>query len=73
MQKLVTIYLDNLAYAKGKMMVSNLGDKHALVEEHLQQDLSEGWTISSVSGFGGGSDGLAVRGWMVVVLEKKEA
>ena len=72
MQKLLTIYLDNSAYGKGKMIVGNFADKHALVEEHLQQYLSEGWEISSVSGFGGSSD-LAVRGWVVVVLEKKEA
>ena len=73
MQKLVTIYLDNSAYAKGKMIVGSFADKHALVEEHLQQYISEGWKISSVSGFGGGSEGLAVRGWVVVLLEKNEA
>jgi hypothetical protein len=73
MQKLVTIYLDNSAYAKGKMIVGSFADKHALVEEHLQQYISEGWKISSVSAFGGGSEGLAVRGWVIVVLEKSEA
>jgi len=71
MQKLLTIYLDNSAYGKGKMMVGNFADRHAMVEEHLQQYLSEGWKISSVSGFGGNTD-LAVRGWVVVVLEKNE-
>lgn len=35
MQKLLTIYLDNAAYGKGKMMVGNFADKHAMVEEHL--------------------------------------
>jgi len=73
MQKLVTIYLDNSAYARGKMPVGSFGDKHALVEEHLQQYLAEGWTIRSVSGFGGGSDGLSVRGWVIVLLEKNAA
>lgn len=70
MQKLVTIYLDNTAYGKGKVIVGSFADKHGFVEEHLQQDISEGWKISSVSGLGGGSDGLAVRGWIVVLLEK---
>jgi hypothetical protein len=72
MQKLLTIYLDNSAYSKGKILVGNYADKHALVEEHLQQYISEGWRISSVSGFGGSSE-LCVRGWMVVLMEKKEA
>ncbi len=73
MQKLVTIYLDNAAYSRGKMIVGSYADKHGLVEEHLQQYLSEGWTVRSVSGFGGGSEGLSVRGWMAVLLEKNEA
>jgi hypothetical protein len=73
MQKLVTIYLDNMAYAKGKMLVGSFADKHALVEEHLQQHLSQGWTVRSISSFGGGSQSLAVRGWVVVLLEKGEA
>jgi hypothetical protein len=71
MQKLVTIYLDNSVYAKGKMIVGSFADKHGLVEEHLQPLLSDGWEIVSVTGFGGGSEGLAVRGWLAVVLEKK--
>ncbi len=73
MQKLVTIYLDNSAYAKGKVLVGNFGDKHGLVEEHLQQYLADGWTIVSVSGIGGGSESLAVRGWVIVTLKKDEA
>jgi hypothetical protein len=51
------------------MSAGNFADKHAWVEEHLQQYLSEGWKISSVSGFGGSSE-LAVRGWVVVLLER---
>jgi hypothetical protein len=70
MQKLLTIYLDNSAYAKGKMLVGSFGDKHGLVEEHLQSYMAEGWRIASVTGFGGGSDGLSVRGWLSVLLEK---
>jgi hypothetical protein len=42
-----------------------------LVEEHFQRYVSEGWKINSVSGFGGG-DGVSVRGWIVVLLEKTE-
>jgi len=69
-QKLVTIYLDNSAYAKGKMLVGSFADKHGLVEEHLQSYLDDGWRITSVSGLGGSSEMLTVRGWFAVVLEK---
>jgi hypothetical protein len=69
-QKFVTIYLENMAYAKGKMLVGSLADKHGLVEEHLQTYLEEGWRINSVSGFGGNADAVASRGWFAVVLEK---
>ena len=71
MQKLVTIYLDNSAYSHGRMIVSSYGDKHGLVEEHLKDFLADGWTITNLHGFGGNSDGLSVRGWITVVLEKK--
>ena len=70
MQKLVTIYLDNSAYGKGKMLVTTYAEMHGLVEEHLQNYLAEGWSIKSLCGFGGNSDGLSVRGWVIVVLEK---
>jgi len=69
-QKLVTIYLDNMAYAKGKTIFASFADKHGLVEEHLQSFLEDGWRIGSVSGFGGNSDSLSARGWFAVVLEK---
>jgi hypothetical protein len=69
-QKLVTIYLDNSAYAKGKMIVGSFADKHGLVEEHLQTYLDDGWSIGSVSGFGGNSDSITVRGRFAIVLEK---
>ena len=69
-QKLVTIYLENSAYARGKMLVASYADKHGLVEEHLQSYLNEGWRIASVSGFGGNSDGITARGWFAVVLEQ---
>ncbi len=70
MQKLVTVYLDNMTYAKGKMIVGSFADKHGLVEEHLQDYLQNGWTVKAVHGFGGNSDGLSVRGWVIVLLEK---
>jgi hypothetical protein len=70
-QKLVTIYLDNVAYAKGKMLVGSFADKHGLVEEHLGHFLNDGWRIIQLHGFGGNSESLAARGWIVVLLERK--
>jgi hypothetical protein len=69
-QKLVTIYLDNIAYARGKTLVGSFADKHGLVEEHLAAFLAEGWKIAKIDAFGGGSESLAVRGWIVVLLER---
>jgi hypothetical protein len=69
-QKLVTIYLDNGAYGKAKVLVGSYADKHGLVEEHLQSYLDDGWRIGSISGFGGNSDSITARGWFAVVLEK---
>lgn len=69
MQKLVTIYLENFAYAKGRMLVGSLADKHGLVEEHLQSHLAEGWRIAMLTTLGGSGDSTA-RGWLAVVLEK---
>jgi hypothetical protein len=69
-QKLVTVYLDNTAYAKGRALVGNFADQHGLVEEHLTSYLSQGWKVVSVHGFGGNSDSLSVRGWLAVLLEK---
>jgi hypothetical protein len=73
MQKLVTIYLDNSAYGQGKGLVGTYAGEHGLVEEHLRRDLRDGWTITAVHGFGGNSDGLTVRGWVVALLEKAAA
>jgi len=69
-QKLVTIYLESMAYAKDTKLFGSLADKHGLVEEHLQSYLDDGWRIVSVSGFGGSSDGTYARSWLGVVLEK---
>ena len=65
----MTIYVDNTAYANGKMLVGSFADKHGVVEEHLETYLQQGWRISAIHGFGGNSDALAVRGWFAVVLE----
>jgi hypothetical protein len=70
MQKLVTIYLDNSAYKIQKPTFSAYGPMHARVEEHLQEYLKDGWTIQSVTGFGGNDQGINVRGWLAVVLSK---
>ena len=70
MQKLVTIYLDNSAYGQGKMIVTSYADMHGVVEEHLKAELAHGWTVKTLHGFGGNSESLTVRGWIVVVLEK---
>ena len=70
MQKLVTIYLDNGAYSQGKMLVTGYDEMHGAVEEHLANYLSDGWSIKSLAGLGGHSDGLSVRGWVAVVLER---
>lgn len=70
-QKLLTIYLDNSAYAVGKTLIGSYGDKHGLVEEHLGPVIAQGWRIKQVHGFGGNSDSLSVRGWIVVLLERE--
>ncbi len=48
MQKLVTIYLDNTAYGKPRSP-SSYAEKHGYVEEHLQEYLSAGWEVFSLS------------------------
>jgi hypothetical protein len=70
-QKLVTIYLDNFAYGLGKTLVGSFAEKHGLIEEHLGSLLAQGWDVKTVHGFGGNSDGLAVRGWIIVLLERE--
>ncbi len=69
-QKLVTIYLDNSAYARGKVLVGSFADKHGLVEEHLKDLLAEGWRAAAIHGFGGNGDSITARGWIAVLLEK---
>jgi hypothetical protein len=71
MQKLVTIYLDNGAYCQGRMIVTSYDEMHGAVEEHLANYLREGWSIKTLTALGGNSDGLSVRGWVAVVLERQ--
>ncbi len=70
MQKLVTIYLENLAYAEGRVLVGSLAEHHGRVEEHLQSYLADGWRVVALTALGGHADTVAVRGWVAVVLEK---
>jgi hypothetical protein len=72
-QKLVTIYLDTAAYAKGKMLVASFAEKHGTVEEHLSAELAGGWRVVSIHGFGGAAEGLSARGWLTVLLERPAA
>jgi hypothetical protein len=70
MQKLITVYLDNQVYSKGKFFSGDCADKHGLVEEHLQDYLQQGWAIKAIHGFGGNAETFAARGWVIVLLEK---
>ena len=70
MQKLVTIYLDAHAYMDGKWVKGTHADKHGFVEQHLQDELADGWKVVSLFGFGG-AEGIHARGWLAVVLEKQ--
>lgn len=72
MQKLVTIYLDSHSYAGDKWFQGSQADKHGVVEEHLRNELQEGWRVISLCGFGG-AEGIHARGWLSVVLEKDGA
>ena len=69
MQKLVTIYLDSLIYAKG--FTGTTTNKHGGVEEHLSNYLAEGWRIVTISAMGGGGEAYS-RGWVAVLLEKEQ-
>lgn len=60
MQKLVTIYLDNMA-SEGSTMFKGHAGKHGHVEEHLKSELAGGWWIVSTAAFGGSADGYTAR------------
>jgi hypothetical protein len=70
MQKLVTVYLDNHSYMGEKWLKGSHADRHGFIEEHLNEDLSDGWKITSLFGLGGANEGMGARGWLAVVLEK---
>jgi hypothetical protein len=69
-QKLVTVYLDNSVYAKGKMVAPTHSDRHGVVEEHLSFLLNEGWRVKQLTALGGGAGNIGVRGWIVAILER---
>lgn len=73
LQKLVTIYMDNTAYAKGKLLVGSFAEKHGLVEEHLSDLLAQGWRVAAIHGFGGSGESIGARGWITVLLEMPSA
>ena len=70
MQKLVTVYLDNSSYGQGKWLTASYAEKHSFAEEHLREYLEDGWRVVHIQGIGGASEGLHVRGWIVVLLER---
>jgi hypothetical protein len=71
MQKLITIYLDNMAY-DGMTMLKGHANRHGQAEEHLKELLADGWWIVSTCSMGGAADGYSARGWLAVVLERNE-
>lgn len=71
MQKLVTIYLDNAGYGKPRV-AGCYAEKHGFVEEHLKDDLADGWRVVSFFG-AGGADSPACQAWFAVLLEKAES
>jgi hypothetical protein len=71
MQRLVTIYLSNEAQSAGRFFEPN-AKVHGLVEEHLERDLAQGWTVQAVTGFGGLNEFGIAKGWLAVVLEKPD-
>lgn len=70
MQKLLTIYLDSQVYSSGNWLSFSNADKHGIVEEHLNDYLTQGWTIKAIHGFGGASETINARGYIVVLLER---
>jgi hypothetical protein len=70
MEKVLTIYLDREGYrVKGQRSPDQ---SHGTVQEHLQQYLSDGWTVKMITGAGGAgtSVGAVGCGWVVVVLQR---
>ena len=72
MQKLVTIYLDNMAY-EGSTMFKGHAARHGQVEEHLKAELAEGWWIVSTTAFGGAADGYTACGSCSTNIERSDS
>ena len=72
MQKLLTIYLDNQAYKSEKWFTVAQSEKHTLVEEHLEQYLSNGWRVVQMTALGGAAESFYARGWVAVLIEKDD-
>jgi hypothetical protein len=72
MQKLVTIYLTNEEHSAGRFFEPN-AKLHGFVEQHLERELAQGWTVQSVTGLGGLNEFGIAKGWLAVVLEKRDA
>lgn len=66
--RLLTIHLEATAYQTGGIFSHT--NVHGLIEEHLKPDLEQGWLVKSADIACGSSEHGAVRGWVVVVLEK---
>lgn len=71
MQKLATIYLTNEGHSAGRFFEPGVA-AHGHVEEYLERELAQGWTIKSVTGFGGLNEFGTAKGWLAVVLEKPD-
>ena len=67
--KLVTLYLDNTSF-KTSGLLGSYAQFHGQVEEHLENYFRDGWSVSSIAGMGGNSEGITCRGWFAVVLQK---
>ena len=68
MDKIITIFLDAAQYPTGGFLSGKTA--HGYAEEHLKEDMAAGWTVKSASVACGSSELGAVRGWLVIVLEK---
>jgi hypothetical protein len=66
--KIITIFLDAQQYPTGGFLSGKTA--HGFAEEHLKDELAAGWSVKSANIACGSSELGAVRGWLVVVLEK---
>ena len=71
MQKFVTIFVHSKSYAWWG--ASRIARAHGTVEEHLQPELADGWTIRTIVPLGGMNKFFVASGWFGVVLEKHDS